>query len=160
MQQFDQSFVMDVAGYQNHPARIGVSLLEREGSALMVLTELPENEGTSVTNNVESYATEVYRRYLSHIASHKVLIVEHYPSHPDDDPPRRTPAGDFDLVRLDYIGGQFRRPRWSPLERYLERQGQGRAVKGQDMLRWLIKAPEGSIQPHQQSASLQEGEAS
>jgi hypothetical protein len=92
---------------------------------VVVATELPENENTSITNVVEELAVGVLRRYLPDRAGEPrpFVWVEHYP-------PRRADARDetWDLVTFpDYEprpflqGGRWRErfdtPDWRRLSR-------------------------------------------
>lgn len=88
----------------------------------IVLSELPENANTSVTNLVEYLTAEVVAAYLPEAfeALEPPVVVEHYPA-------RGERAERFDLVtfsswrpRLDYLGGVRRvrlgTPAWRRLE--------------------------------------------
>lgn len=67
------------------------------------------DEGMSVTNAVETIATEVVRRYG--IDPKRMLFVEHYP--PEQRP---QPWGEsYDLVTFSWDGTTARNPDWRPL---------------------------------------------
>lgn len=74
-----------------------------DGHTVMV-TELPDNPGTSITNAAENLANEICKRYG---ISHKDLVwIEHYP-------PCDKWDETFDLVKFEYSpSAGFHSPRW------------------------------------------------
>ncbi|MEW6687150.1 MAG: hypothetical protein AB1393_13265 [Candidatus Edwardsbacteria bacterium] len=72
-------------GFWNCVSKCGVQVdIERCGDiidkAVVTLTELPDNPGTSITDAVEIVATEVYRRVLGDVPPNKIEWIEHYPA--------------------------------------------------------------------------------
>lgn len=68
---------------------------------IVVLTELPENENTSVTNLVEFLAAEVISKFLPHRwdCDPPAVVLEHYPPRRSARfPERRGGKPDYDLV--------------------------------------------------------------
>jgi hypothetical protein len=57
----------------------------RDGIPVVILTELPSNDSTSVTNLMESLAAEVLEKYLPHCAGQTPPFhcIEHYPETQD-----------------------------------------------------------------------------
>lgn len=106
-------------GYHNCDSKCGVSIIGGDNDTTVVLTELPDNPGTSVTNFVEGIATAVVRELLPRFPIHKIKWVDHYfavkPLQPET----------FDNVKLDWDGGravaerdgQFHNPEWSPMDK-------------------------------------------
>jgi hypothetical protein len=47
--------------------------------AIVILSELEENEGFSVTNSVEYLATDVYKTFLKEYQPEQIIWIEHYP---------------------------------------------------------------------------------
>lgn len=95
-----------------------------ELAPVIVLSELPENDNTSVTNLVEYLAAEVVAAHLPQAfeETEPPVVVEHYPARGDD-----YLAEHFDLVtfsswrpRLEWLGGVRRvrlgTPAWRRLE--------------------------------------------
>ena len=83
---------------------------DQGATAVVILSEIPQNTGTSVTNLVEQLAGRVVRHYG--LASSRCLWVEHYErDHVLDD--------DFSLVTFapGERGELFAYPAWSPLRR-------------------------------------------
>lgn len=81
---------------------------------IVILTQLPENEGLSVTNGVEKIATEVQQIYS---LRSDTIWLEHYL---DDcayyelsDP--RDQGEHFSIVSFELSNGNFSRPRWKRL---------------------------------------------
>ncbi|MFA5790643.1 MAG: hypothetical protein WC976_06255 [Caldisericia bacterium] len=115
-------------GYGVHDSRCGVSIIDDgTGGKIVVLTELPDNPGTSVTNYVEGIATAVVHELLPNFPVYKIKWVEHYPDTAALPPVlgRET----FDRVELEWDGGRaaaehvawrnlnFYNPKWSPMDK-------------------------------------------
>ena len=97
-------------GYHGAPSVCGLEIRALEVGTLVVVTELPDNPGTSVTNMAENLATDVCR--ANNISPHKLIWVEHYPE-------RGTPLSvlpetwDEVFFDFDYRVGSFTKARWS-----------------------------------------------
>lgn len=85
---------------------------------MVICSQLPDNDNTSVTNMIEYLAAEVIRE---HGLLKPLTWVEHYPEHEGE-------IGEYSLVRFSSweleevrLGGMCRyrvgSPRWSPLRR-------------------------------------------
>jgi hypothetical protein len=104
-------------GYWYDGGKCRIRIYREEGrSPVVICSQLPDNDNTSVTNMAEYLAAEV-------IEEHKLPAlltwIEHYPEHEGE-------IGEYSLVRFSsweltevYLGGVWRRrlgsPRWSPL---------------------------------------------
>jgi hypothetical protein len=104
-------------GYWSEGGKCRIRIYQEDGQAPVVIcSQLPDNDNTSVTNMAEYLAAEV-------IEEHKLLTpltwVEHYPEHEGD-------IGEYSLVRFSSwrreevrLGGVWRyrmgSPAWSPL---------------------------------------------
>ncbi len=108
-----------------------IRIFQREGETpVVVCTELPENDNTSVTNAVEYLVAEVIAEHFPHRFEYEepVVWIEHYP------PPesgryaghRRTGRADYDRVtfaswtpRYEFARGAERitlgEPEWRPM---------------------------------------------
>ena len=76
---------------------------------LVIASEMPENEGTSVTNFAEQLATLVCQEF--EIAPEHLIWIEHYP---ERDGVSRKYAENYDLVSFNLNGnGVFSKPRWT-----------------------------------------------
>jgi hypothetical protein len=86
--------------------RVRIWLGERAAPAV-VLTELPENKNTSVTNLVEQIAAEVLLRYLPEWREDagKVVWIEHYPA---ERYLRREPSYDRVTFTSDRMAADWR----------------------------------------------------
>lgn len=92
--------------------RCGVEMFRsEEGQLIVMLTELPDNPGTSITNCFEIIATDIVRGLLEFnlVAdpSH-VRWIEHY-AHGD-----RRAGEDWDEVVMQWNGAQYLTPAWQP----------------------------------------------
>ena len=75
---------------------------------LVIVSEMPENEGTSVTNFAEQLATLVCQEFK--IEPKHLIWIEHYPERGDF---RDFPES-YDLVNFNLNGkGIFSNPRWT-----------------------------------------------
>ena len=76
---------------------------------LVIASEMPENEGTSVTNFAEQLATRVCQEF--EIEPKHLIWIEHYP---ERDGVSRKYAESYDLVSFNLNGdGVFSNPRWT-----------------------------------------------
>jgi hypothetical protein len=104
-----------------------VRIFEGQGAVpVIIATELPANENTSVTNMAEYLAAEILEQHLPHrIGSADPLIwIEHYPERRHG--AKRAPEA-YDLVRFErvtptnvWVGGHWRRSLGQPTWRHLE----------------------------------------
>ena len=90
----------------NRDARCGVEVVEVNGKIYVVLTELPDNHGVSVTNAVGIIATVVYNQFLSNKPIDKIVWIEHY----------IEPEETYDEVTLFYNGAVFQQPQWKQIK--------------------------------------------
>lgn len=84
-----------------------------DGIPVVILTELPSNDSTSVTNLIESLAAEVLEKYLPDRVGHTPPFhcVEHYPETRDHDETfdlvtfeLRVPEQQQSTLRVDLFG--------------------------------------------------------
>ena len=73
---------------------------------MVVVTELPENKGKSVTNAYDVIATEVFYDRLSHIPPEDIRWIEHYTKEE-----LGLKEATFDEVFLEWTGKDFRFPK-------------------------------------------------
>jgi hypothetical protein len=107
--------IFEYEGYFGHPARCGVTVYRGEGGGRIVMfTELPDNPGTSVTNQIEFIAASWAN--LHALNPLRVTWIEHYPetsSHEET----------FDLVTMDWMKRGYdwhaHVPDWRPVSREL-----------------------------------------
>lgn len=105
---------LEYKGLGGYESVCGLEITKSNGKVKVVLTELPENKGTSVTNFVEHLATLVYHRYLEDTPIENIVWVEHYPWS------RFLQRETFDQVKMDWDGKAFSHPQWKylTLEQY------------------------------------------
>jgi len=97
-------------------------------SHCVVVSEIPQNHGTSVTNAADSLATQLLaskmaRRHLLGVSPHDICWVEHYPPQPGNG---RT----LDLVGLEWmerlpgtVRPGYRALQWRPIEQVFREDG-------------------------------------
>lgn len=97
-------------------SRFGIAIFEEGDYRLVVLSELPDNRGKSVTNMIELLVERIPRDnlLLRGIPQHKIFFVEHY----SEDYQAKARGHnqlkhDFQLVELD---GNTGAPRWTAVE--------------------------------------------
>lgn len=111
---FSPSEDFEFIGYHGCSSRCGLTLLECDGDLLVILSELPDNPGTSVTNSAAIIANalrgrrEIVRRH----PVGKVYFVEHtWRSHTGE-------ADTWDLVMFHWDSGtqRYSNPKWRHLK--------------------------------------------
>ena len=110
-------YIYHYRGYWSDGGRCRIQIYQEDGQVPVVLcSQLPENDNTSVTNMAEYLAAEVIREHSLPVP---LRWIEHYPEH------EREP-GEYSLVRFSTweprevcLGGVWRyrvgSPKWSPL---------------------------------------------
>ncbi|HET8627465.1 MAG TPA: hypothetical protein VFL91_08600 [Thermomicrobiales bacterium] len=102
-------------GPLGQPSRCHMQVYEGGSDRLPVViaSELPENEGTSITNAAGQVATQVWRTLLPH-AREGIRWIEHYPAQ-EDAPGRYRREESFDEVTFHLVGPfEVAAPRWTP----------------------------------------------
>ena len=100
-------------------SRYGLAVMRRGPYALTVITELPDNPGPSVTNNVAGIATILLRQHplLIDVVPSELFVVEHYcAEHRRRTAPQYRDELDFALVQMrwsDALG--YGNPQWHPI---------------------------------------------
>lgn len=97
-------FIYEYEGLWKYPAKCGVEIKKKNGFIKVILTELKDNPGTSVTNFIEKLATMIWN-YLAGTPVCNIVWIEHYPA---DKKRKET----FDRVFLSWDGKQFQHPEW------------------------------------------------
>jgi hypothetical protein len=104
-------------GYWSEGGKCRIRIYQKEGhDPVVICSQWPDNENTSVTNMVEYLAAEVIEE---HGLSTPLLWIEHYPEHEEE-------PGEYSLVTFSTwerkevcLGGVWRyrvgSPKWSPL---------------------------------------------
>ncbi len=98
------------------PAACCLSILHSEEQTIVVFTELPDNEGMSVTNAAEDIATQVRREFG--LDPDQTRWIEHYPErqHHVHNRIHIEPAT-YDEVIYTWDGYQASEPTWRRLTR-------------------------------------------
>jgi hypothetical protein len=110
-------YVHHYRGYWSNGGKCRIRIYQEEGFAPVVIcSQLPDNDNTSVTNMAEYLAAEAIEE---HSLLTPLVWVEHYPEHTGE-------IGEYSLVKFSTwelqevcLGGVWRcrigYPRWSPL---------------------------------------------
>jgi hypothetical protein len=110
-------YIHRYSGYWSDGGKCRIRIYLEDGQATVVIcSQLPDNDNTSVTNMAEYLAAEVL---AEHRLPTPLVWVEHYPEHEGE-------IGEYSLVRFSSweltemcLGGVWRyrvgSPRWSPL---------------------------------------------
>jgi hypothetical protein len=96
-------------GYWNCDAKCDVEIKKEQRKVTVILTELPDNPGTSVTNMVEHLATKIYHEFLSRTPIEDIAWIEHYPAN-------RIRKETFDKVMMEWDGKNFAHPQWKRMQ--------------------------------------------
>lgn len=103
-------------GWNKRPAKCGLEYIRQKDSVMVVLTELNDNPGTSVTNMVEHLATMIFNEHLKDdYTPEQVQWVEHYPDR-GGTPEHPMFAESWDMVTMKWDGEKFSKPEWKHLK--------------------------------------------
>ena len=81
------------------------------GVSLILITQLEDGyEGLSVTNGIETIATEVVREY--ELAPAECVWVEHYDHRAEENRNKIIPAESFDFVEFKWVADRACAPKW------------------------------------------------
>lgn len=75
----------------------------------VIMTERPDNQGSSITNSFEHLATKLHNQRLREVAPEKILWVEHCP------PDSFRDHDDYCLVKLSHDGKKYFNPKFAPI---------------------------------------------
>jgi hypothetical protein len=107
-------------------SRYGLTLMRRGPYALTVVTELPENPGLSVTNNIEGIATLLLSQHplLFDVLPSELFVVEHYCTERSGRAaPNDRDELDFTLVQMQWSDAfGYHNPQWCPIVQHTTRQ--------------------------------------
>lgn len=104
-----ERYVYPSFGCTDPDAVCGVSIYEHNGQTICIVSELPENHGTSITNRAEYVYRQVAQDYK--LDPHATIFIEHYyPNFFDED------EDSYDRVFFTITpAGEFKHPEWSRL---------------------------------------------
>jgi hypothetical protein len=91
-------------GYNTIPAKCGLEIHQNHKECVVILQELPDNTGASITNAIEKLATQVYSRYLQGVEPETIQWIEHYTEN--------VGGEDHYLVKMGFKRGRFVNPSW------------------------------------------------
>ena len=105
-------------GFNKRPAKCGLEFIKEEGRVTVIMTELDDNPGTSVTNMVELLATKIYNEHLKdNYAIDQVQWIEHYPER-SHMPGKNMIEETWDEVKMKWDGKKFEHPKWKHLKEH------------------------------------------
>lgn len=95
-------------GFWNCDSKCGLEIKRDNEKATVILTELKDNPGASITSIIEGIATLVYKQFLSDIPVENITWIERSP------PSRRVRRNweTLTIVSMDWNGKEFRNPKW------------------------------------------------
>ena len=120
-----EKFELDYTSNSAFVARCEVDIYKGLGSynrlAVVILTEIAENKGKSVTNAFEHIATKIVHQ--KRLNPHRVLWIEHYPDRNTREMTLPILNESYSLVSLDWVALKVARaPGWNHITReWLER---------------------------------------
>ena len=79
------------------------------GKGIIIMSEMEENEGTSITNASEQIATEIVKKYFLPVEDFK--FIETYPYH------WKEQGIEFDEVKYNWNGKDFEHPHWRRIKK-------------------------------------------
>lgn len=107
--------------YNNIEAWCDIEIYQRGPTTVVIMTEMPDNPGMSVTNACEFIVTQMLRAYP--LDPGRCIWIEHYPE--------RYPAIEetFDLVTFHWRQGvEASAPHWHPVTREWVEELVGREI--------------------------------
>ncbi len=93
-------------GFWNAKSKCRIDIEHNKNKTKVILTELKENQGTSVTNMVEHLATMTKHQFLHETPAEKIEWIEHYEMRGES----------FDKVEMLWDDERFSNPKWRPLK--------------------------------------------
>ena len=99
-------------GIAGTPAVCDIVVIHENGAAAVLISERPDNLGTSVTNAIEHLATQIRKRHLQSVASDSIRWLERYPGNTNA---MRTESLDRVMLQWDISADRYRSPTWHPV---------------------------------------------
>ena len=115
-----EKFELDYTSNSAFIARCEVDIYKELGSynrlVIVILTQIAENQGKSITNAFERIATEIVRQ--KRLNPHRVLWIEHYPDRNKGGGKNSILDESYSLVSLDWVALKIARaPGWNHITR-------------------------------------------
>ena len=106
----------DIFSYHNargHNSTCGLHILQQmDGKVIVILRELAENPGASITNCYEAIATQIYNQYLAGTPIDNIVWIEHYNEESYADKSDETEMFDHVVLKWDAKTKRFYMPQW------------------------------------------------
>lgn len=96
-------------GFWKCESKCGVTIQKNEENLTVILTELNDNPGTSITNAFEMIATRLYNERFRDRNPWDIKWIENYPA-------RHHREETFDEVSLHWDGSEYNSPVWRRLD--------------------------------------------
>jgi hypothetical protein len=106
------SSVFEYPGYQRTPSHCQIDIWSSEEQAIVMMSEIADNHGTSVTNRSEVIASLVC--FQHNLSGYDITWIEHYPR---EEPHNSLLAETFSIVTYDWKRGEARHPQWEYITR-------------------------------------------
>jgi hypothetical protein len=104
--------ILHFKGFWNCEAKCGITIDLYNN--IVIMTELPDNNGTSVTNLSEEIASYIHNTYLKDELHGSIIWIEHYPTN------RWRDQDQFDTVNYTYNYIErlhiYSTPQWKPVK--------------------------------------------
>ncbi len=103
-------------------SKCGIRILVKDNNAVVVLTELPDNPGMSITNCYGHIATIIKKQYLKEFDHKQIMWLEHYLDREEyygkETKTLTIEDETFDQVLLKWANNRYIAPNWKPLNGY------------------------------------------
>lgn len=100
--------IFEFEGFWKCESKCGVTIKKQDEKITVILTELDDNPGTSITNAYEEIATKLHNEQLQHVDPTSIRWIEHYSS--------KRYGETFDEVSLHWDGRKYSSPVWTRLK--------------------------------------------
>ena len=106
--------ILSYKAYHKYDSSCGLDIrINRNNTVTVILTELPDNPGITVTYLIEHIATLIYKEYLRHVPVENIVWLTYDPAIRHED--RRIAEESYKQALLLWNGETFGSPRWIPL---------------------------------------------
>ena len=106
--------ILSYKAYHKYDSSCGLEIrINRNNTVTVILTELPNNPGITVTYLMEHVATLIYNEYLRSVPVENIIWLKHDPEIRHDD--KRIAEESYKQALLVWNGDTFGSPRWIAL---------------------------------------------
>jgi hypothetical protein len=103
--------ILSYKAYHKYDSSCGLEIrINRNNTVTVILTELPDNPGITVTYLIEHIATLIYKEYLRNVPVENIIWLTYDPQIRHED--KRIAEGSYRQALLAWNGETFGSPRW------------------------------------------------